>query len=107
MKRSPLRKAGKKTKEWQAVWRHEVKPMLERAGITRCEFGYEGCWGGNGLTPAHSLKRRNITTPDQLKEVALACIVCHQLLDLMPEVLMTEKVKEAIANRACYSHPHE
>lgn len=98
MKKTALRRVGRKGAEWQAAWR-ELKPKLERAGVTRCEFRYEGCWNRNGLTPAHSLKRRNITTPEQLREVAIACFICHAKLELLHEPEMTKAVQQAIAAR--------
>lgn len=51
------------------------------------------------LTPAHSKKRRNITTPEELREVIIGCVHCHSLIELMPEIQMTEIVRNTISNR--------
>jgi len=99
MIRVPLRRIGKRGREWQAVWRR-VKPELEHAGVTRCEFGFEGCTHGLFLTPAHSLKRRNCVTEELLAEVAIACQSCHEKLELMLESEMAKHVLAAIAARS-------
>ncbi len=93
--------AGRRTKEWQAAWR-EIKPMLERRGITHCELGLKGCTRGMFLTPMHSLKRRNITTPEKLREVCLACQHCHAIGELLPEREM-----EALVMRTIDARPKE
>ena len=46
-----------------------------------CEFRYEGCTGGFMLTPAHSMKRRFIQTESDYREIGIACINCHRILD--------------------------
>lgn len=92
-------KAGKRTKEWQHM-REQLKPRFEAAGITRCEFRYEGCWRDNGLSFAHTKKRRNLRD-GELEVVALACIPCHNRLELLEEAVMCQKVLEAIQNRIC------
>lgn len=51
------------------------------------------------LTPAHSRKRRNITTPEELREVAIACVSCHAAIEILPEAEMTRIVREIIARR--------
>ncbi len=89
---------GRKTREWQAAWR-EIKPMLERRGITHCELRFEGCTNGMFLTPMHSLKRRNITTPEKLREVCLACQHCHAIGEMMKECDMEALVVRTIAAR--------
>jgi len=90
-------KAGKRTREWQRV-REQLKPRFEAAGITRCEFRYQGCWRDNALSFAHMRKRRNLM-PNELKVVALACIPCHDKLELMPEPLMAQTVADVIRQR--------
>lgn len=92
--RKALPALGKRGKAWQAAWR-EIKPKLERAGITRCEV----CGTGSMLTPAHSLKRRNCTTPELLREVIIACVECHSELEILPERAMALRVREIIAAR--------
>jgi hypothetical protein len=90
-------RAGKKTKEWQRV-RERLKPRFEAVGIIRCEFRYQGCWHNNALSFAHMRKRRNLA-PNELKIVALACIPCHDKLELMPESLMAQTVSDVIQRR--------
>ena len=98
MKRTPLKKRGKKVNEWEKVRRGLVK-AFDRAGITRCELRYAGCWFNNALGFAHSLKRRNITTPEQMTECCLCCNICHDQIELLPENEMTFVVQEIIRNR--------
>src|SRR5690242_18355275 len=71
--------AGPRMKEWRRVWTW-LKPKLEAAGRTRCEFDHlpHGCSGI--LTPAHSRKRREMQG-EEIYEVALACTSAHQILD--------------------------
>lgn len=97
-RKAPIRRLGKKGQEWAAAWR-ELKPKFERAGITRCELGMQGCTPGEFLTPMHSLKRRNITTPEELREVIIACQNCHAIGELMKEPDMELLVQRTIANR--------
>lgn len=92
-------RAGKRTREWQAM-REKLKVVFEAAGITRCEFNYDGCWHDNGLTFAHIRKRRNLHE-GELEKVALACMPCHNKLELLPEGLMTRQVLVAIESRPC------
>lgn len=91
--------AGRKTKEWQAAWR-EMKPRFERAGVVFCELRRDpNCTPNHFLTPAHSRKRRNITTPEGLREIVIACVHCHQAIELLPEAEMEAIVQGVIAAR--------
>ncbi len=90
--------AGRKTKEWQAVWR-ELKPRFERAQIVHCELKFEDCTDRLYLTPAHSLKRRNITTSEQLREVIIACAHCHSVIEMKKECDMAQIVRDTISKR--------
>lgn len=92
-----MKRAGKRTKEWEAT-RAKLKVRFERVGITVCELGYPGCWRDNGLTFAHSKKRRNIG-PGELEEACLACIVCHDAIEILPEEEMTTIVRGVISRR--------
>lgn len=101
MKRSTKRlKVGKKVKAWEAE-RRRLKKRFEAAQITSCEFGFidHECWRDNGLSFAHSRKRRD---PEfDIEEVALACPQAHQILDeRMSHEEMYEAVRKAILNRA-------
>jgi hypothetical protein len=97
LRRSPLKKAGKKTAEWNRE-RAKLKEGFQRAGITFCELGLQGCWKGNGLSFAHSKKRRNIQG-NELSEVILACINCHGIIERKPEKKMTAIVRKTIRLR--------
>lgn len=95
MKRSPLRRVGKKTREWDKA-RAELKVKCIREGRTHCELRYPGCWGeAHGF--CHSLKRRNITSPELLREAILGCNSCHQRLELLPESEMARIVREILS----------
>lgn len=89
--------AGKRTKEWQRL-REQLKPRFAAVGITHCEFKYKGCWYDNGLGFAHLRKRANLRD-GELRVVALACNICHDMLELLPEEEMARTVQRAITNR--------
>lgn len=75
----PRLKAGRRMKDWARVWAW-LKPRLEAAGRTRCEFDHVPHVCSNILTPAHSKKRREMEG-NEIYEVALACTNVHKLLD--------------------------
>lgn len=89
--------AGPKTREWESI-RRKLKPRFEAAGITKCEFRFDGCWRGNFLSFVHYDKRRYLNT-EQLWIVALGCVPCHQILERMPRTRMKDVVLAVIANR--------
>lgn len=98
-RRTPIKKAGKKTKAWDGM-RRKLKTAFARAGITVCEAQVNSeCWGDNLLGFAHTLKRRNITTPQQLAEVILACNNCHDILEGLGESAMQDSIREIISQR--------
>lgn len=85
--------------QWEAMKR-KLKPAFERAGITSCEVKLpDFCAGSYFLTWAHAVKRRFITTPEQLAEVCLSCAQCHIQIEAMSHAEMERIVREAIANR--------
>lgn len=94
-----LKKAGKKVKRWAKV-RRSLKAEFLRAGITRCEGGWEGCMRDDGLTFAHSLKRRHITSDALMREVACLCLICHNRIEVMGEEKMSRIVRGIIEGRA-------
>ncbi len=98
IKRSPIKRSGKKTKEWDRV-RAKLKIRFERAGITTCELGYEGCWRDNGLGFAHAVKRRFIATPEELEITILACWVCHDVIECKSHIEMRDIVENTISAR--------
>lgn len=96
--RKPLNKVGPRTRDWRAVWRF-LKPRLEAAGRTGCEFNflYHDCWGR--LDPCHSKKRR-LMKGDDIYAVAIGCAQVHRILDeVLDHADMEEMVMRAI-NRA-------
>ncbi len=90
---------GKKTREWDRV-RAKLKIRFEAAGITRCEFGYDGCWRSNGLSFAHYDKRRFLSAAE-LEIAALACASCHPKLEILPRKVMKAEVCRVIRERIC------
>lgn len=94
MKRTRLKKVGRRTKDWRNAWRF-LKPELEKRGRTQCEFKFipHECWGP--LDPAHSKKRRMMKGAD-IYMVAIACRYIHNVLDLM----CTHEEMELFVNRA-------
>ena len=86
---------GKKSLEWEEL-RKELKKEFDRKKINRCEARLEGCWDKSGLTFAHPNKRRHC---EDLREVALACINCHDIIEKWPEKDMEEFVRNIINNR--------
>jgi hypothetical protein len=86
-----------KTAVWHNI-RRKIKPKFQKAGITRCELGYPGCWYDNALGFAHARKRRNLE-PDQGETVILACTACHQIIERMPEPAMERIVLQTIKAR--------
>lgn len=66
-------------REWKRAWAW-LKPRLEAAGRTRCEFDHLPHVCSGILTPAHSKKRREIEG-NEIYEVAIACTNAHQILD--------------------------
>lgn len=91
--------AGKRTREWERA-RAKLKIAFEAAGITSCEFRYNGCWVTNGLSFAHVDKRRHLQ-PGELYAVALACAVCHSVLESLPRKQMRQTIEKTITKRIC------
>jgi hypothetical protein len=94
-RRKPVNKMGPRTREWLSVWRF-LKPKLEAAGRTSCEFDFveHHCWGP--LDPVHSKKRRELQGND-IYAVAIGCREVHTYLDeACTHEKMCELVMEAI-----------
>lgn len=94
----PINKVGPRTNEWRKAWRF-LKPRLEAAGRTRCEFGFIPHECGGFLTPAHSKKRRLMRGPD-IFAVSMACVNVHRILDER----MTHEQMEIAVMRAIEEH---
>jgi len=90
-------KSGKKVQAWEKE-RAKLKVKFYAWGITSCELHYPGCWNDSALGFAHARKRRNLK-PHQLGEVILACNICHDKIESLPEEEMEEIVRSIIANR--------
>lgn len=84
-------RAGPRMKEWDRAWRF-LKPRLEAAGRTSCEFDFIPHVCSDILTPAHSKKRRLMVDAD-VYTVALACSTVHRILD---EVLSHEAMEKTV-----------
>jgi hypothetical protein len=78
-------------KEWRRVWAW-LKPRLEAAGRTSCEFDHVPHKCSDILTPAHSKKRSKMKGLD-IYAVAIACTTAHQILD---EVFNHEQMEVAV-----------
>lgn len=99
LKKTSFRKKKKisvKNQAWQNVKKYLHK-WFEDNGITKCEIRYEGCFYNSHLTYAHRLKRRHITTEDELKTVVVACVHCHDIVERDPK--MYNVITEIIKNR--------
>lgn len=90
-------KPGKKTKRWNQI-RNELKKEFYKKGITNCELEFLGCWRSNGLSFAHLDKHRHLSDGD-LYDVVLACIHCHQKVEVWPRQQMREYLTEIISKR--------
>ena len=97
LKRSPLRKIGKKGKANQKANR-EIDREIAKHDIRHCEAGLRGCLVAFALTRAHSKKRRNISG-SEITEAIYACVHCHDIIEGWPEEEMTAFVRGKIALR--------
>lgn len=95
MKRTPLKRIGKKGKAWNNT-RRKLKTIFEQMGITFCEK----CGSDFGLSFAHSKKRRFILDQSELEEVALLCIKCHSEIEVLPHSEMYSAISNIINKRA-------
>ena len=75
------KKKTSKQDEWYTVMHNEIIPQFEKWGITVCELNFDGCVKNMYLGFAHTKKRRNITTPEDLRRVVLACQPCHHVVE--------------------------
>lgn len=93
--RRRINKLGPRGLEWRQVWQW-LKPRLQAAGRTRCEFDFieHDCWGR--LDPCHSKKRREMQGND-IYAVAIGCQNIHAWLDEQcTHEFMEQTVMEAI-----------
>jgi hypothetical protein len=89
-----------KVSQWTNA-RRKLKKQFERMGITSREM----CGRTDALSFAHRMKRRYITTKEELETVALLCMDfvdrrgCHNKLEHGPREVMYERITEIINNR--------
>jgi hypothetical protein len=85
MKRTPLKRKGKKDAQWNRI-RATVKPWFDSAGFTYCELGYPGCniYYGDGF--AHA-KVRTFQNENDLHVVAYLCNICHNKIETKDEAM--------------------
>lgn len=95
---TPMKRRGKKTLEWDKA-RAELKKEFMEMGVTTCEFRGRECMHNDGLTFAHRAKRRFITTPAELRRVALLCYVCHQAIEGLGHKPMFDIITFIISHR--------
>lgn len=87
------KKKKSKVREWSEA-RRTLKGEYEARGIVSCEVHLEGCWGTNALSFAHRYKRRDKRCTHDYKGTILACVPCHQKLEVSRE--LTEKYFEKL-----------
>lgn len=96
-------KKTSKQEVWYNVMHNEIVPQFELWGITWCELNLDGCVKTSYLGFAHTKKRRNITTPEDLRRVVLACQSCHHIVEYQCVAktgkTMTEYLDEVIERR--------
>lgn len=81
-------------KEWTSA-RKKLKSAFMKAGIVRCEI----CHTDAFLSFAHSKKRRFIHTNEELFDVALLCIPCHEKIEYSGHAEMYAKIQEIKSKR--------
>jgi 4-hydroxy-3-methylbut-2-en-1-yl diphosphate synthase IspG/GcpE len=91
---------GRKTAKWDRI-RAELKKQFAAMNLIVCEM----CGRTNFLSFAHRLKRRYITTDEELKTVALLCMSnpdgegCHTKLEHGDKQVMYDTITEIIERR--------
>lgn len=104
LKRTGRLKSGKKTRTWAKVRAELARRFLAR-GITSCELQLEGCWRDDALGFAHAVKRRKIEadampgTPYSIETVILACVVCHNRIEVLEPAEMRDAVMSTLNKR--------
>ena len=76
-----------------------LKNKFLEMGVTSCELHWpHHCWHTEGLSWAHSKKRRFIQG-DEIYEVALLCPIAHDLAENLPHKEMYKLICEIIQRR--------
>jgi putative intracellular protease/amidase len=83
-----------RAKKWPQV-RAKLKRQFEAMGITCCEI----CGSSFALSFAHRLKRRFITTMDELATAALLCQQHHTQIEHSGHERMFETITQIISSR--------
>lgn len=95
----PITKQGKAAERWKTA-RKEVVDFFTAIDLPwTCEARLEGCTGEMFLTLAHSKKRRDIKDAAELKEVALLCSTCHDIVDAWKKDHTEYYIKQLIEKR--------
>lgn len=84
-----------RNRRWPQI-RAKLKKQFEAAGITSCEI----CGSSFALSFAHRLKRRFITTMEELSTVALLCQMHHTEIEHSGHQPMYEAITNLIAMRS-------
>ena len=93
-----MRRIGPKTAAWMEAREH-LKHRFEEMQVTTCELHWpHHCWRNNGLSFAHSKKRRFIEG-DEIYEVALLCPIAHDMVERLSHREMYNVIREIIKNR--------
>lgn len=92
-----------KTEVWYRVMHEEIIPQFDKWGIRVCEIKTDYCKQTMYLGFAHTKKRRDIHTPEDLRRVVLACQPCHEIVEYKCQatygVSMTEYLDRIIQKR--------
>jgi hypothetical protein len=94
-----VNKRGPKTRAWERV-RRALKVEFTAMGIQTCELRFPGCLFDDNLSFAHRMKRRFITTDEEMRVVILCCVPCHTTIELQSHATMRNVVDKTIAGRA-------
>jgi hypothetical protein len=98
--RSPFNpKKGRKVRWWERT-RADLKKEFAARGIVTCELRLPGCLVDDQLSFMHRVKRRFVTTDEEMRTVILSCVPCHTVYELGGHERMREAVDAAIAGRA-------
>ncbi len=82
---------------WDKI-RANLKPKFADAGITSCELSLPGCKQGLFLSFAHSKKRRDIYTQEDMEKVILTCQSCHHFIEVLGnrKIFTMEEIVERV-----------
>ena len=87
-------KPPKRLKNWPST-RAKIKKIFENNNITCCEK----CGNRSFLTFAHSKKRADIKTQQDMEQVALLCQECHHFIEYLGHQEMYDAILKIINSR--------